>query len=218
MTHQDAAELGYDGEIYRKLLHLLAMCYPLGYLLFPEPWGLVSMIVLSLSALSLDWLRAHHAGSHAFFERFFGFMMRRRERDVLGDGPVFNGATWVTVSFTILILLFPTDVAIVSFALFMIGDAAAALIGRKIGRTPWLREGATVEGSLAFLLVGGSAGWFLVSGLLPWPELGVHAGAVLGATVVAAVLEAAPLPVNDNLATPLGAALVVMGMMTLWPN
>lgn len=218
VTHQDASDLGYDGEIYRKMLHLLAMGYPVGYLLIPDPWGLLLLMALSVMALSLDWLRAHHRGSHAFFERFFGFMMRRGEREVLGTGPVFNGATWVTVSFTLLVLLFPRDVAIVSFAMFMVGDAAAALIGRKFGRTSWLREGATVEGSLAFLFVGGAVAWVLVSGFLPWPELDLPLRAVLTATVVAALLEAAPIPVNDNLATPLGAALVIMGIMTLWPN
>lgn len=218
MKHQDAAELGYDGEIYRKLLHLLAMGYPLGYLLFPKPWGLAAMIALSMMALSLDWIRSRHEGSHAFFERFFGFMMRKGEREVLGSGPVFNGATWVTVSFTLLVLLFPGDVAVVSFALFMFGDAAAALVGRKIGRTHWLRDGATVEGSLAFLLIGTAVGWLLVSGLLPWPIIDLPLRAVLAAAAVAALLEAAPLPVNDNLATPLGAALVVVGIMTLWPN
>lgn len=210
--------MGYDGEIYRKLLHLLAMGYPIGYLLIPEPWGLVTMIALSVAALSLDWIRAHHAWSHAFFERFFGFMMRRREREVLGQGPVFNGATWVTVSFTLLILLFPVDVAFVAFAVFMIGDASAALVGRRIGRTRWLRDGATVEGSLAFLIVGGAMGWILVSGILPWPTLSLPLHAVWIACAAAALLEASPLPINDNLATPLGAAIVIMGIITLWPN
>lgn len=218
MTHQEVAQLGYDGEIYRKMLHLLAMGYPVGYLLIPNPWGAVILVMLSVTALSLDWLRAHHEAAHSFFERFFGFMMRRREREVLGQGPVFNGATWVTVSFTLLVLLFPTDVAVVAFALFMIGDAAAALIGRRLGRTRWLRDGATMEGSAAFLLVSGAFGWLLVSGLLPWPLLEVPLHAVWIGCLAAAVLEASPLPINDNLVAPLGAALVIMGIMTLWPN
>ena len=216
--HQEAAQLGYDGEIYRKMLHLVAMGYPVGFLLIPDPWGTVILIGLSLTALSLDWLRARSEAAYSFFERFFGYMMRRRERDVLGQGPVFNGATWVTVSFTLLVLLFPTDIAVVAFAVFMIGDAAAALIGRRIGRTQWLREGATVEGSLAFLLVSSAMGWLLVSGVLPWPLLTLPLHAVWIGCLASALLEASPLPVNDNLATPLGAALVIQGIMTIWPN
>lgn len=213
MKHQEAAQLGFDGEIYRKLLHLLAMGYPIGFLILPEPWGLAVMVLLSVTALSLDWMRSRLPGAHAFFERFFGFMMRRREREVLGGGPVFNGATWVTVSFTVLVLLFPIDIAIVSFALFMIGDAAAALVGRRIGRTGWMRDGATVEGSMAFVFFGGAMGWLLISGWLPWPGLDIPLPALAGATVAAALLEAAPLPVNDNLASPLGAAAVMTGIM-----
>jgi len=217
-TSEQAAGIGFDGEIYRKMLHLLALGYPVGYLLLPEPWGRSALIALSVTALTMDWLRARYPGVHAFIERYFGFMMRRKEREVLGKGPVFNGATWVTVSFTLLVLLFPADVAIASFALFMIGDAAAALIGRRFGTRTWLRDNATVEGSLAFLIIGGSVGWLLVSGFLPWPVLDLPWTAVLAAAAVAAFLEAAPLPVNDNLTAPLGAAVTIMGIISLWPN
>ncbi len=216
--HQEAAQLGYGGEIYRKLLHVLAVGYPAGYLLLPEPWGLLALIGLSITALSLDLIRSRHAGTHAFFERYFGFMMRRKERDVLEKDPTFNGATWVTVSATLLVLLFPTDVAVVAFVTFMAGDAAAALIGRRFGRRRWLRKSATIEGSMAFLVVSGATGWVLVSGLLPWPELAISVPAVWAACFVATILEASPLPINDNVAAPLGAALVLVGMMSIWPN
>ena len=205
----------YQGEIYRKLLHLLAMAHPVGYLLVPAPWNLAIMVVLSASALGLDLLRSRHPATHRFFERFLGFMMRRSEREVLGTRPVFNGATWVTVSFTLLAALFPTSVAIVSFALFMFGDAAAALIGRQFGRTPGLRKGATLEGSVAFFFAGCGVAWLLISGILPWPLLPVPMAAAAGATVVATLLEAAPLPLNDNLVAPLGAALTMAGIMGL---
>jgi dolichol kinase len=216
--HQDTAGIGYDGEIYRKILHLLALLYPVLYLTLPNPWGISLLVGLSLTALFLDWLRAVNVPSHAFFDRFFGFMMRAQERDVLGENVVINGATWVTVAFTLLVLLFDTDVAVVSFATFMIGDAAAALIGRSLGRRSWLRQGATVEGSLAFLIVGSSMGWVLVSGLLPWPQLSLPFPAVFAATAVAAVLEAAPIPLNDNLSGPLGAALTITCIMASWPS
>lgn len=215
MTHQDAAQLGFNGEIYRKLLHLLAMAYPVGYLIVPEPWNVRIMVLLSLLALGLDVLRSRHAATHRFFEQFFGFMMRGRERDVLGQGPVFNGATWVTVSFTLLALFFPYPVATVSFALFMFGDAAAALIGRRFGRTSWLRKSATIEGSAAFLMAGFLVAGILVSGVLPGAAFDIPWIALSGAVVAAMLLEAAPLPVNDNLVAPLGAALVMTGIMTL---
>lgn len=215
MTHQDAAQLEFQGEIYRKLLHLLAMAYPVGYLLVPSPWNTRTMVTLSLLALTLDVLRSRHGATHRFFEQSFGFMMRGREREVLGTGPVFNGATWVTVSFTLLALLFPIEVAIVSFALFMFGDAAAALFGRRFGRTAWMREGATLEGSAAFLVMGLAVSGLLISGILPWPVLPVPFLAAAGAVLAATLLEAAPLPLNDNLTAPLGAALVMTGIMAL---
>jgi dolichol kinase len=215
VNRQEAAQLEFQGEIYRKLLHLLAMAYPVGYLIVPAPWNIRVLVLLSLSALLLDVLRSRNAATHRFFERFFGFMMRGREREVLGNRPVFNGATWVTVSFTLLILLFPADVAIVSFALFMFGDAAAALIGRRFGRTAWLRKGASLEGSAAFLAAGLLVAGLLLSGILPGPSFPIPWGAAAGACVAATLLEAAPLPMNDNLAAPLGAAMAMTGIMSM---
>lgn len=214
--HQDAAQLGFRGEIYRKLLHLLAMAYPVGYRIVPDPWNIRILVLLSLLALTLDILRSRHAGTHRFFDRFFGFMMRGREREVFGSGPVFNGASWVTVSFTLLVLFFPFPVATVSFALFMFGDAAAALVGRRYGRTAWLRKGATLEGSLAFLVAGFVIAGLLTSGLLPGPAFPIPWSAIAGAVLAATLLEAAALPVNDNLVAPLGAALVMTGIMALF--
>jgi len=207
MTHSDAAQLDFDGEIYRKLLHLLALGYPIGYLILGNEVGLPIMIGLSVLALGLDWLRSRSKAAHSFFETGFGFMMRRRERDVLESGMVINGATWVTVSFTVLALLFPTDIAVVSFTLFMLGDAAAALIGRKFGRTPWARSGCTIEGSVAFLVVALGAGLAIawIASPVHYFVLPVHS--LVTAAVVAMLLEALPLPVNDNLLSPLGAAI-----------
>ncbi len=45
-----------------------------------------------------------------------------------------------------------------------------------------------------------------------------HCPAVWAACFVATILEASPLPINDNVAAPLGAALVLVGMMSIWPN
>ena len=46
--HPDTAGIGYDGELYRKLIQLLALGYPVGYVVAPEPWGLNVLISLSL--------------------------------------------------------------------------------------------------------------------------------------------------------------------------
>ena len=215
MTQSDAAQLEFGGEIYRKLLHLLAIGYPIGYLILGRSTALPILVILSAVALTLDVLRSRSKAVHSFFDTVFGFMMRRSERNVLDNGPVFNGATWVTVSFTLLIALFHQDVAIASFTMFMFGDAAAALIGRRFGKTHWARTGCTVEGSVAFAVVGLAVGLLLT--VLPQasPLVDLSPGLLAIGVVAAAGLEAAPLPLNDNLTAPLGTAIILSLLLAI---
>lgn len=122
-----------------------------------------------------------------------------------GLGIRINGATWTLVTMAALTLLFPVPVAVTAFSLFMVGDAAAALVGRRYGRIPWGDGPRTVEGSIAFVVAAALTVAPLV-GIgyiaMPWwiPALAV---------VVATGAEALPRPLNDNLRVPFTAALVL---------
>jgi len=209
-------DLQYSGELSRKLLHLLAAAYPLGYLWLGPKNGIFVLTAISVIALGLDFSRWRFEPVHVFFDRWFGFMMRRSEKNTTSKWPAINGATWTTVSFTVLVFLFPVDVAIVSFVLFMIGDAAAALVGRKWGRHPWARNGCTIEGSLSFLISSLLAAFLLSSQLSPVGAFELTLPAIVIACIVASLIEAAPLRVNDNLVAPLGAALSMVAVSAVF--
>jgi len=204
--------LNYSGELYRKSLHLLALAYPVGYIVLGKSLALWILVPLSITAIVVDLLRARNEGVHALVDRFFGFMMRPEERAFDASRPVINGASWVTASFTVLILLFPGPIAIISFVTFMIGDAMAALIGRKWGAHKWGSSGRSVEGTLAFMASGLLVAFALGSPVVPFSFFDFNATSLVGAVVVAGVLEAAPLPFNDNIVAPVGAAIFLMGM------
>jgi dolichol kinase len=59
-----------------------------------------------------------------------------------------NGATYVLLSAVIVVLIFPKVFVVTSFAVLIIGDISAALIGRKFGKTKFLFK--SLEGTLAF--------------------------------------------------------------------
>ena len=215
MSDPNSNRLNYRGELSRKGLHLLALSYPVGYVLLERSVGLWIAVSLSLVALSLDFFRTRSKAVYRFFDVTFGFMMRGRERDVMRGHMVINGATWVAVSFTLLVVFFPEDLAIVSFALFMIGDAVAAIVGRRWGRIQWARKGCTVEGSVAFFLAGLAMAFGLASTYSSVAYYDIETLALVGGVAVACLLEAAPLPLNDNLIAPLGAALSILAITAL---
>lgn len=207
--------LNYSGELYRKSLHLLALFYPVGYVVLGRSVALWILIPLSIAAIVLDLLRAKNSAVHAIFDRYFGFMMRPEERAFNAERPSINGASWVTTSFTVLILFFSGPIAIVSFVTFMIGDAMAALVGRKIGKHRLGSGGSSWEGTVSFMLSGLFVSFLLGSSLVSFAPFDFPAVSLIGAVIVAGSLEAAPLPVNDNMVAPLGAALFLLLMGVL---
>lgn len=209
MTNPD---LPYSGELYRKALHLLALVLPAGVVVLGKPQALWILIPLALLALSLDVLRVRWAWLNRAIDRGFGWMMRNEERPPVGSPIRVNGASWVLTSIALLTLLFPVDVAVVCFVVFMLGDAAAALVGRGMGRVHWSGSERTVEGTMAFLVVGMGSAVALAAPFVPFAPFAFPLW-MLGVTVVvAAVLETLPLAINDNLTAPLGAACVLYGL------
>ncbi len=192
----------YTAEMGRKALHLLALVIPLGMWSLAPPLALYLLGGSTLIAIAADISRAYSSTVNAWIRTIFGPLMRAKELPEVGTRVTFNGATCVLVGATLLALLFPFRVAVPVLTMTMLADAAAALVGRRLGRHSWGSLSATVEGSTAFVITG-----FLVMAAFPSLALGPAAASV----VVAAATEAAPLPVNDNIRVPLVAAAVVAG-------
>lgn len=196
-------QISYQAEVWRKAIHLLALIVPFLMALLGKAWSLYLLIPITTLALAGDVLRVRSAGVARFIERFFGFMMRGNEVPPIGGPVTINGATWVFLSATCLALVFPIAIAVPAFVMFMLSDAAAALVGRRYGRTPWGRSRRTVEGSLAFLLTG----LIIIALFARFSDLVFWVGA---ASVVAAALAEIPSgPFNDNLRVPMVAATVL---------
>lgn len=195
-----AAALSWDGERGRKVLHLLALVIPLFVMRPGRAFALPILIPLALAALLGDVVRAHSPGFNRWIGTVFGFMMRTHELPAVRTGIVLNGATWVLTSAALLSLLFPATPAAAGMTLFLVGDAMAALVGRRYGRHRVAGGPATYEGALAFCGSGMLVAAFFPG--LPFPAAAV-------AVVVGAALEALPLPLNDNLRVPFGIAGVL---------
>jgi len=196
----------YTAEIARKTLHLIALVIPLGMWWLGPPLTLYVVGAGALVAVAADFARAYSTRLNAWIRWIFGPLMRAEELPEVGERVTFNGATSVLVGAALLALIFPLRVAVPVLTMTMLADAAAALVGRRLGRHPWGTLSATVEGSAAFLVTGLAVIlWF------PSLPLGPAAASVVGATAI----EALPAPVNDNIRVPLIAALIVVAGETL---
>ena len=189
-------------ELLRKSTHLGALVIPGGYYFLGLEqvtafWILsgitLLMLVVDVSRLR-NWWFWRVLGS-----RVFSPMLRKHEQD--GD---LTGALYILLTASVSVALFSKPVAIAAISFIIVGDVAAALIGRKFGRTKIGNK--TLEGSLGCL-----AATFLVAVFTPGMSLQV---ALLGA-LVATLVEAWPMGVDDNVSVPLLSGLAMTMFIVL---
>jgi dolichol kinase len=181
-------------EISRKAFHLASVAVPLGVWWAPRPLAATVLVAAALLALFIDAARLRFRPARFHFLRRTRTMLRPHERRGL------SGATYMALAYASAALLFPRPIAVVAMLYNGLGDAAAALIGRRFGRHR-MRGGKSWEGFAAALVVNVGVG-FAVPGIAPLPAL-------VGG-VAAAALELAPLPLDDN------ARVVLGGGLALW--
>ena len=209
-------------EIFRKLLHGFALVLPAAIFYGPgilhvQSW-LISLVLgfLLVVSLSVEALRFRSSSFSRIFNHCFGSMLRSAESTKL------TGATYVMGgSFFCSLIAIGGKVAAASaflgLSLFILGDAAAALVGKAIGRR---RIGEkTLEGALGCfalcLLLGLGIFPYLPELTLVWGNIHLLQAVFLSALV--AVLELFPFRVgkivlNDNLYVPVIVTFVCILM------
>lgn len=122
-----------------------------------------------------------------------------------------NSGSWIVSAMLILALFLDNTEAVIGVIVCGFGDPAAAVIGRRFGKTH-IANGRTLEGSLAF--VGVAFAMTLLMLTLYKPELHLWQGAVI-ALAAAAAGAAAELwaPIDDNFSIPIAASLA--GVLTM---
>ncbi len=205
MPSAPSSPISFRAELLRKGLHGLAVVLPLGVLLWEEQLR-IPLLVLAALAIGGDIARARSIGARRWLHRVFGTLMRPEEMPPLGGPIVLNGATWMCVAAAFCTAVFSPAIAAAALAIQMLGDGAAALVGRRFGRTRLGKTSKTMEGSVAFLAVAFVAACVVAQ----WPgaELGVLACSV--GALVGAVVESLPLQVNDNISVPLASAAAML--------
>ncbi len=99
-------------------------------------------------------------------------------------------------------LLFPMPVSGAAIAAFALGDSTASIFGRAFGRRQLpFNKGKTLEGSLISFFFAFFASLYFVGPLI-----------ALAAAGTAVIVESLPLPVNDNLATPVVTGLILTAL------
>ncbi len=188
------------GETKRQLEHIL----PLGFA-FLLPWLSLTQAVLACVGAAVYGL----------------FVSSKVNRAGVRDNEKKRGWSVGKLSYAVvvlaLVLLFRERIHLAcgGWAVLALGDSISNIAGRAWGRTmiPWSAK-CTWVGSGFYV----AASWIGSTVLVLWavsvtgyvlPSFNTVVAACLGASVVAALVETLPIPIDDNLTSPLAAAGVL---------
>jgi dolichol kinase len=127
---------------------MMSLSIPIVYYFLSKQITLTLLIPLTLAFVTVDLLRSYHKPTFALYNRVFGRMLRDHEKTL--KKKTLNGASWVLISATVCVLIFPKVITITAFTILIISDTTAALVGRRFGTRKF--NDKTLEGSSAFVL------------------------------------------------------------------
>ena len=161
----------------------------------------VLLSVLAGTAIVLEAARFRHPPLNAALTRLLRPLLKR------GEDRKLTGATYMIIAGLGCFLLFDKGVAVAAMLFLSVGDPVAALVGsaapgrRLWGKSPW--------GTLAMFCAGASAALVLRQAGVAGPL-----GPLMAGALIAAIVEALPLPVDDNATVPLisGGAMTLMSL------
>ena len=183
----------------RRVFHLVAASgTTLLALAIPEPAYMTLVGGGALLSLAVDVGR-QRAG---LFNRIYMGMFRSVLKP--SEATDITGATYLLIAVFFAFYFFGMEVALPVLMFVAVGDPVAALVGpRSPGSRVW---GKSPVGSVAFVAASVAVWAILVAA-----GFGAWSWAVIITAVVAAAVEFAPLPLDDNLTVP----LIAGGFMTL---
>ncbi|MFH1754652.1 MAG: phosphatidate cytidylyltransferase, partial [Candidatus Latescibacterota bacterium] len=152
--------------------------------------AMTGTVVMDLLRLSDDRLRQ-------FFLRFFKSLIRSHEEEHL------LGSTYFMIAALISVLVFDKMIAISALTFLVLGDTAAAVIGKRFGKAAYW--GKSLAGSIACLLC------CIVIGFLLLDNMPV----ILAGALAATIAEALPVPMDDNMRVPIASGFVMQFMLHL---
>lgn len=194
----------YKNELYRKAIHLCSLTIPIAYIFTSHQKALQIIIPMTVVMLLADILSTRVSFVNKIVFGYLGALLREHEKE--NKRFVLNGASWVLISASLCILIFPKVVMIPAFTILIISDMLAALVGRKFGKNPLFDK--SWEGTIAFIV--SAIAVILCYGFAFAAPITFFAFGILGA-VIGGFVEAGSkvLNIDDNLSIPLSIGLIL---------
>ncbi|MES2215265.1 MAG: diacylglycerol/polyprenol kinase family protein [Pseudomonadota bacterium] len=194
-------------ETKRKIFHISSAIIPIIYIFMPKLWMVMILTLVAFGTSAIDTTRHYHPKIQALVDKFLLQFMREREKN---GSFVISGASYMMSGFFLTTLLFPKGVAIASMFVLIVSDAAAAIVGTRVGKP--LENGKSIAGSAAFFMSA-----ILISTLsYSFAHYKTNFLIIILASLITTAVEyyTSFIKIDDNLTIPLAFAssIILLGL------
>jgi len=117
-----------------------------------------------------------------------------------------NSGTWYVFALCLLAWIGSKPIAVAAVLVLAFGDPAAAILGRRFGKTK-IVNGRSLEGTIAFVTFGGIAAALGLAIAIPGAAIPVLIASALVAAIPGAIAELFSVRVDDNFSIPVAVAV-----------
>ncbi|MGE0526970.1 MAG: diacylglycerol/polyprenol kinase family protein [Bdellovibrionales bacterium] len=133
-----------DIHIARRLWHFFGvLLIAAAYWALDPRQSAVAVIAVSSFIIGFDWLRLRLTLVNRFFQWVFRPFLRQSEADRM------SGSSTLMAGITVIVLLFPRNVVLLTLLFFALADPLASYFGIRYGKRDKLIGNKSLQGSLA---------------------------------------------------------------------
>ena len=210
--------MGWDlkRELGRKALHLLSISFLVIYIIvsttFSHKIALFILAFILTILIELEYVRVELGFKIPILSKLWEKFKREKEKHSLG------GEVFFLIGSILVLAIFDLRIAAAAILMTTFGDMAAALIGKRFGRT-WITKRLALEGILAELIVNFIVGFLIIRTSLWWLRNNQIFGEAIWPVIIimaltATLVESVVTKLDDNLLIPLFAGF--NGQIVLW--
>jgi dolichol kinase len=191
----------YKIEFFRKGIHFCSLSIPVVYFFIDKATALAILIPVTMLFLVSDLMRYYNKKAATLYYKYFGWLLRNHERDEKTKR--LTGASNILISAIICVLIFPKIITVTAFAVLIISDSTAALIGRRFGQTKFFKK--SLEGAVGFFISA-------VIVVLLTPKVQYHITEYfigVAGIAAAAIVESTIISIDDNITVPISIGIVM---------
>jgi dolichol kinase len=178
------------GNVIREAIHTSGLLIPFICIYLLNNLTVATLLITAALIYSASELLRIHGTNVPVISKITLWAADRSELQEFNTAPIFHA-----LGIALTLLIFPTRIGYAAIAVLTLGDSSASILGKRFGKTKIsFNRGKSVEGSMIGLVFA-----FLSSLLFVDPVTAI-VGAAAGL-----LIEALPLPLDDNLLIPLAA-------------